>query len=295
MTSLFILGSCQDLVERPLENTEKIEKSFDKLKFLIAVNNASNNYVTERNNTKNGNNFRSIYNSDEVIYAFIDDVAAAYNSDDQWLERLPEWDEGEPLTNSITVYKNDLNPQVKTHIDNYEIAVNHIANQYENGLLTDIQAINQIKSISKARGNLINYDTQISWEERHDLSDIFYLMDEMTDDIALLLQDPTFETHRINKKWLRGLVRVVLVTAGTAAVIYGAGALIAAWKLKSLYLGHQAAFKALTLKATIGASGKLYPALTYGLGKGIITAAEKWDKDWEGVVIETKYAVKVAW
>lgn len=51
----------------------------------------------------------------------------------------------------------------------------------------------------------------------------------------------------------------------------------------------------ITKKTSIGASGKLYPALTYGLGKGAIEAVQKWDKPWEGIQKEGKYAVKAVW
>lgn len=90
-------------------------------------------------------------------------------------------------------------------------------------------------------------------------------------------------------------MRAVIVAAVTAAVIYTGAALIGTVKLKSLYLGHKAGWAAITTKTAIGASGKMYTALTYGLGKGIIGAAEKWEKEWEGLVKEAKYAVKIAW
>lgn len=40
---------------------------------------------------------------------------------------------------------------------------------------------------------------------------------------------------------------------------------------------------------------KFIQTLNNGLGKGAIEAVQKWDKPWEGIKKESKYAIKAVW
>lgn len=301
MTSLLILGSCQELQEIPMVQEESLEIKFDRLRFLGAVTSASLKYSTSLSNHHGTKYLRTIYDTDVVIRDYIENIIEGYNTPDQWYQTIPEssWNDpyhGQIFPNEITLDKSTLSPRVRMHVDNYENAINNIADQYESDAISDDQAINQIKSITKSRGNLIKSDGNISLEERGDLSDIFYLMDEVSNDLLLVLEDPSFEMGRLmNKRWFRAFVRVVLVAAVTAAVIYTGAAALSFAKIGWAGTAHKAGWAAVTKKVSIGASGKLYPGLTFGLGKGLINATQKWDDDWEGIVKEAKYSVKVAW
>ncbi|EIM73688.1 hypothetical protein A3SI_17354 [Nitritalea halalkaliphila LW7] len=181
------------------------------------------------------------------------------------------------------------------HIDQFENAMNQIADQYEKGFMSENQVRNQLKTICKNRGDVIKSDTNLSSTDRGELSDAFYVFDEITDELSLILQDPNALANGFTRtRFGRSLVRALLVAAITVAVVYTAGLAAFGIKMKSLYLGHKAAFAGLTTKTTV-AGGKMYAALTYGLGKGMIGAVQKWDEKWKGLWKKTIYAtVKVA-
>jgi hypothetical protein len=61
MTSLLILGSCQELQEIPIAQEESIEIKFDRLRFIGAVSEASKEYASELRNPVKNKNFRTIY------------------------------------------------------------------------------------------------------------------------------------------------------------------------------------------------------------------------------------------
>lgn len=308
LSSYFLIGllfftSCQEIQEQPLSKDQEItNQKFDRLVFLSAVNKATKNYREEANKTKSGKNIRSFYENENIVEDYINNIASEFNSEDLYFQTIPEatWEEpynGHIFENEAIIDKNILDPKIRMHIDEYENTINNLADQYEFGNLTDDQAINELKNLSKNKGNIIKSDLNIIQEEREDMADLFYTLDDISDDILVLFEDPSFEGQNLflKKKFFRALVRAVIVAAVTAAVIYTGAALIGTVKLKSLYLGHKAGWAAITTKTAIGASGKMYTALTYGLGKGIIGAAEKWEKEWEGLVKEAKYAVKIAW
>lgn len=303
LIGLLFFTSCQEIQERPLDiEQDTTIKKFDRLVFLSAVNKATKNYKEEANKLKSGKGFRSIYEDASLIEDYVNNIASEFNSEDLYFQTIPDasWDDpynGHIFENETILDKNILKPKIKLHIEEFENTINNLANLYENGILTDDQAINQLKAESKNRGNIIKSDSDIIDEERQDMSDLFYVLDDISDDLLLLFEDPFFENENLflKKKFFRALVRAVIVAAVTAAVIYTGAAIVGAVKLKSLYLGTKAGWAAITTKTAVGASGKLYAGLTYGLGKGIIGAAEKWDKEWEGLSKEAKYAVKIAW
>ncbi|WP_106567798.1 hypothetical protein [Cecembia rubra] len=63
--------------------------------------------------------------------------------------------------------------------------------------------------------------------------------------------------------------------------MYTAGLAAGAIKMGSVAAGHKAGIAALTTKTTI-LGGKMYSALFYGLGKGMIGAVKKWNEKWKG-------------
>jgi hypothetical protein len=110
-----------------------------------------------------------------------------------------------------------------------------------------------------------------------------------------MLQDSSITNANFFKRFVRALARTLMVAVVSAAIVYTGGLAAGVIKFKSAVLGHKLGWAAITKKVTIGASGKLYPGLMYGLGKGAIEAAQKWDKPWEGLQKEAKYAVKAVW
>jgi hypothetical protein len=300
MTVLILMGSCQELEEKPLVQEESLDAKFDRIRFLGAISKASLEYDEGLRNPIKNLNFRTVYDSDVVIHDYINNIASRLNTQDNYFKTIPEttWNNtynGQTFTNETQLDKSTLSPRVRAHIDQYENAINSVADRYENGLLTENQLKNELKTICKNRGNSIKSDGSISMAERGDIAEIFFVMDDMTDDLMLVLQDPTFENASFFKRLGRALVRVILVAAVTAAIIYTGGLAVGAWKMKSIYLGHKAGWAALTKKVSIGASGKLYPGFYYGIGKGMIGATQKWSLEWEGVGKEAKYAVKAVW
>lgn len=181
------------------------------------------------------------------------------------------------------------------HLDQFEIQGDQIANRYESGLISEGQVKSQLKSSLRSMGNAVSLDVSISSQERGYVANIFYTLDGTTDDIAILLQDPSIANASFFKRFVRALARTLLVAVVSAAIVYTGGLAAGVIKFKSAALGHKLGWAALTKKVSIGASGKLYPGLMYGLGKGAKEAMQKWDKPWEGIQKEAKYAVKAVW
>jgi hypothetical protein len=298
--AVWFLGSCQELEEEPMQLEASVEEKFDRDMFLASVHQASLEYAEGIRNPKKNINFRTVYDSDMVIHDYIESVASRMNTPQNYFKVIPEetWDDpyqGHVFTQEADLDKNTLSPRVRMHVDQLESAVDQIANRYESGLINEDQVKSQLKSSLRTMGNTVSLDFSIPSQERGDIADIFYTLDGATDDIALLLQDPAIGNASFFKRFVRALVRTILVAAVSAAIVYTGGLAAGVIKFKSAFLGHKLGWAALTKKATIGASGKLYPALTYGLGKGAIEAVQKWDKPWEGLKKEAKYAVKAVW
>jgi hypothetical protein len=300
LTGILFLGSCQEIKEIPIVLEDSLEVKFDRLMFLAAVNKATAVYVEEARNPARNKNFRTIYNTDFVVHDYIDNIASGYNSSSQWFQTLREdsWNDpynGHVFANEVFLDKNNLSPRLKMHVDSFENSLNSVANQYENGNLSDDQVLSQVKSLTKIKGNEIKSDGIIPLANRNDIADIFYLTEEMTGNILLVLENPASHNARlIDKRWFRALIRVILVAAVTAAVIYTGGAALSLLKVGSISAAKKAGLAAITKKVAVG-SGKLYPGLMYGIGKGIINAGQKWDDEWSGVLEEGKYGVKIAW
>lgn len=301
MTSLLILGSCHELQEIPIAKEESIEIKFDRLQFLGAVSEASKEYALELRNPVKNKNFRTIYDTDVVIHDYIDNIATRLNTSDDYFKTIPEssWNDpyqGQTFANEITLDKSALSPRVKIHIDNYENAINSVVNRYESGLISENQLKNELKSVCQNRGNSIKSDGNIPVADREDISEIFYVMDEMTDDLLLVLQDPAFENAFIKSRLGRALARVLLVAAVTAAIYFTGGIAASIIKAGSIHSGvFKAGLTAITKSTKIVSGGKLYSGLMMGLGKGTIQAAGRWDQPWEGITKEAKYGIKLAW
>lgn len=301
LLGLLFFTSCQEIQERPLDIKQEttIEK-FDRLVFLRAVNKATKKYQAEARDYKKSINFRSINDFEQQIEQYVEHVADGFNTNDSFFNLIPEssWDDpyqNHVFTNEATLDKNNLSPRVRLHVDQFEAALNHIADSYELDLISEIEIKEQLKTICKNRGNIIETDINLSISDREDLSDVFYILNEITDELSLILEDPIYQNGFIRTKLGRALVRTLLVAAITIAVVYTAGLVTPALKMKSLYLGHKAAMTAITTKTTV-LGGKMYSALTYGLGKGLIGGVQKWNDEWKGIGNETLYAaVKVAW
>jgi hypothetical protein len=300
LAGILFLGSCQEIEEIPIVLEDSLEVKFDRLMFLGAVNKATAVYVEEARNPDKSKNFRTIHDTDVVVHDYIDNIAAEYNTSSQWFQTLPEdsWNDpynGQVFANEVFLDKNNLSPRLKMHVDSFENSLNSVANQYENGSLTDDQVLSQVKSLTKIKGNKIKSDGIIPLANRNDIAEIFYIIEEMTGDIMLVLDNPNFHNARLfNKKWFRAVIRVILVAAVTAAVIYTGGAALSLLKVGSIGAAKKAGLAAIMKKVAVG-SGKLYLGLIYGLGKGIINAGQKWDDEWSGVLEEGKYGVKIAW
>lgn len=298
--AVLFLGSCQEMEEEPLQLEASVEEKFDRDLFLASVHQASLEYAEGIRNPKKNINFRTVYDSDVVIHDYIESVASRMNTPQNYFKIIPEetWEDpyqGHVFTQEADLDKNTLSPRVRAHVDQFEVQVDQIANRYESGLINEDQVKSQLKSSLRTMGNTVSLDFSIPSQERGDIADIFYTLDGATEDIALLLEDPSIANANFFRRFVRALARTLLIAVVSAAIVYTGGLAAGVIKFKSAVLGHKLGWAALTKKVSIGASGKLYPALTYGLGKGAIEAVQKWDKPWEGIQKEGKYAVKAVW
>jgi hypothetical protein len=298
--TVFFLGSCQELEEQPILLQAPVEEKFDRDLFLKSVHQASLDYVEGIRNPMKSLNFRTVYDSDVVIHNYIESIATRMNTPQNYFRIIPEetWNDpyqGHVFTQESTLDKNVLNPRVRMHVDQFEIQVDQIANRYESGLISEDQVKSQLKSSLRSMGNTVSLDFSVPSQERGDVANIFYTLDGATDDLAILFQDPSLANANFWKRLGRALGRALLVAAVSAIIVYTGGLAAGAIKFKSVALGHKFGWAALTKKVSIGASGKLYPGLMYGLGKGAIEAVQKWNKPWEGIQKEAKYAVKAVW
>ena len=304
--AVWFLGSCQELEEEPMQLEDSVEEKFNRDMFLASIHKASLEYAEGIRNPKKNINFRTVYDSDVVIHDYIESVASSMNTPDNYFKIIPEetWDDpyqGHVFTQEADLNKNTLSPRVRMHVDQFESVVDQIANRYESGLINEDQVKSQLKSSLRAMGNTVSLDFSIPNQERGDIADIFYTLDGATDDIALLLQDPAISNASFFKRFVRAIARTLLVAAVSAIIVYTGGFAASIIKYKAgVAVAHKAGLKAsgilaLTKKTSIGASGKLYSGLYYGLGKGTIEAVQKWDKPWEGIKKEAKYAVKAIW
>jgi len=167
-----------------------------------------------------------------------------------------------------------LSPRVQLHIDQFEHQINQIAERYESGNISDDEVKNELKRICQTRAGLIKFDANLSVANRAELSEIFYVMDAIADDVSLVLQDPSLPNGFTKSKFGRAFLRVILVAAVTVAFVYTAGLATGVVKMKSLYLAHKGGLAAITTKTKV-AGGKMYSALYYGLGKGMIGVRSK--------------------
>lgn len=299
--TVFFLGSCQELEEQPTLLETPLEEKFDRDLFLKSVHQASLEYAEGIRNPMKSLNFRTVYDSDVVIHNYIESIASRMNTPQNYFRIIPEetWQDpyqGHVFTQESTLDKAVLSPRVRMHVDQFESAVDQIANRYESGLINEDQVKSQLKSSLRSMGNTISLDFSIPSQERGDVANIFYTLDGATDDLAILFQDPSLANANFWKRMGRALGRALLVAAVSAIIVYTGGLAAGVIKLKTgIAAAHKAGIAALTKKVSIGASGKLYPGLMYGLGKGAIEAVQKWDKPWEGIRNEAKYAVKAVW
>lgn len=304
--AVLFLGSCQEMEEEPLQLEVSVEEKFDRNLFLASVHQASLEYAEGIRNPKKNINFRTVYDSDVVIHYYIESVASSMNTPDNYFKIISEetWEDpyqGHVFTQEAELDKNTLSPRVRAHVDQFEVQVDQIANRYESGLINEDQVKSQLKSSLRTMGNTVSLDFSIPSQERGDIADIFYTLDGATDDLAILLQDPSIANANFFRRFVRALARILLVAAVSAIIVYTGGFAASIIKFKAgVAAAHKAGLKAsgilgLAKKTSVGASGKLYSGLYYGLGKGAIEAVQKWDKPWEGVKKEAKYAVKAVW
>jgi hypothetical protein len=297
---LLFFSSCEHLTEAPVITEAVVEDKFNRDSFLQAINKASLEYASEIKKSKKHMSFRTVYDSDIMIHSYIERIASGFNSPSLWYKPTAEnsWPdpyEGHHFKNEAVLDKSSLTPKLKTHIDNFESSVDALVTLHENDRLTDTQAIHEIKSILNTTGNQIKTDGNLPLLDRIDLAEIFFLTNKMSEDLILVLEDASLEEHRVKSKFLRAFFRVALAVAITAAIVYTGAAALSLLKFGSVAGAHSVGTAALAGKVVIGASGKLYPALMTGIGTGLKTAGSNWEKDWQGIVKEGKYAIKIAW
>jgi len=89
MTGLLFLSSCQELDPIVPIPDEAMEISFDRSRFLSAVNKATLDYVSEINSPHRGGNFRTIYDSDAIIHDYINGIASNFNTSEYFFRTIP--------------------------------------------------------------------------------------------------------------------------------------------------------------------------------------------------------------
>lgn len=298
---LLFFSSCEKLTEAPVITEAVDEDKFNRDSFLQAINKASLEYASEIKKSKKHMNFRTVYDSDIMIHSYIERIASELNTSDNYFKLIPEntWNDpyqGNVFEHEAILDKSIISQRLNIHVEQFESQINELAERYEKDQLSENQVKNELKAASRSIGSTIDSDLYLSSQDRGDFSEIFYTLETATDDIALILKDPTSTNAFLSHRMVRALVRTILVAAVTAAIIYTGGLAVGIIKLKSgIAIAHKAGLVALTKKVSIGASGKLYAGLYFGLGKGMIEATQKWDKPWEGISKEAKYALKAVW
>lgn len=298
---LVFFSSCEKLEERPVITEVVVEEKFNRDSFLQAVNKASLEYAAEIKKSKKHLNFRTVYDSDIMIHSYIERIASGLNTTENYFKLIPEntWNDpyqGNVFEQEAILDKSIISPRLNMHLEQFEIQINEIAERYEKDQLSENQVKNELRSASRSIGSNIGSDLYLPTQDRGDFSEIFYTLETATDDIALVLSDSALTNAFFSNRMVRALVRTILVAAVTAAIIYTGGLAVGIIKLKSgIAIAHKAGLVALTKKVSIGSSGKLYAGLYFGLGKGMIEATQKWEKPWEGISKEAKYAIKAVW
>ncbi|MCH7397330.1 hypothetical protein MM236_04990 [Belliella sp. DSM 107340] len=312
MVGLLFFASCQELKEEPLaKEPESLEQKFDRLKFLSAVNKATNIYQEEARNSKKGKNFRSIYDSENRVERYIGDIADALETPNFSYNVVSgnSWDapiQGNSNIEEYTFDQSDLPINVRRHVIAYENKIDNILSRYENNQINDNQLINEIKSASTVEGNLSKNDPSLTLEDREALSEIFYSTSEMAlpiHELLLLEGNPTnaFFKSRLGRAFGRILLAVVataVVVAVPVAAVAVAKTLVTGMTLSTVKIGvaqgiGKIVAASLTKGVAIGGATKVSGALLTGLYAGVKSAGEKWDTEWKGIKEETKALVKI--
>ncbi|GHB38557.1 hypothetical protein GCM10008106_19690 [Mongoliitalea lutea] len=298
LTGLLFLGSCQELEQVEPLVEESIDTSFDRAKFLNAVNLAAGKYIANSNNDYTSLNFRRVENLEEQGIQFMNDIASEFNNENHWFNAYSSTNFDQIWNNSNHTYlsKKDLPSPVKKHIEDFESVVDKIAFDYEQGNYhNEDELISRLKSELTRKGNQISGDNNISLDVRLGISETFFLLNETFDDLGSMLKAEELENGFVNFKnrWVRAIVRTIIFVAVTTAVIYSAGTLLTSMKLGSIISGHKVGVSLIKNGITLSNGLKLY-SFKYSIGFGIIYAGKSWDKSWKGLPQELTFGVKLS-
>ena len=300
LTGLLFLGSCQELEQVEPLVEESLDASFDRAKFLSAVNLATNKNIAEINQNYHHLYFRNINDYDVRTVNFINDIAVNINTIETYyyaylIEQKNEFWLNQ-LENEVEVDFNNLDAHVKKHYDDFLNKIDVIALDYENGnYTTENELVNKIKQELTNKHQEISSDLTISAEDRLFYSNNFEMMELMTDDFISILKAESQLNGFINSnRWLRGLIRIVVVAVVFTAIVYTAGLTIKGMKMGSIIQGHKTGWALATKGGKITKNFKIYAGWKVGLGKGFYEAAKNFDKEWKGFTEESKYGVKIS-
>ena len=315
LTGLLFLGSCQELEQVEPLVEESLDASFDRAKFLNAVNIASNNLQmrTDLGRQFNELNFRTQQSTEEIIEYYITDIANNLNSTDFNFKLIDSEDGNEDDSYFFTY--DELPNSVKKYLDSYATTFDAYLQKYQNGEIEDSELIQLFKTASYQAGFNSLYDEDLDMEEKILLSNIFFTSEELVSPTYELLTCLYgAENAFFGGRFGNALGRILLGVAVGAALIAVPVTAIAITKIatkktvtwatvkigkKSTAIGYKSTMKNAMLSGIKGQNLATTGALSGGLYAGWYNASKYINEDWKGwdkeIVNTLKYKFKFLW
>ncbi|MFC0656467.1 hypothetical protein [Mongoliitalea lutea] len=176
LTGLLFLGSCQELEQVEPLVEESLDASFDRERFLNAVNIASNNLQmrTDLGRQFNELNFRTQESIELELDRYINDLVVNLNSDDYNLYFYHDETEFEVGDEIFTATFDDIPDYIKSLLTDFGDKLEIIVQKYDRGELNDQQVIQSFKNISYQEGLASLYNENLSLEEKSIISNSFF-------------------------------------------------------------------------------------------------------------------------
>lgn len=311
LTGVLFLGSCQEIDQVEPIVEESLDASFDRERFLNAVNIASLNLLmrTDHNRQFTGLNFRMQQSLEYELDRYINDLANNLNSDEYNLSFYQDEKDFEIGDEVYTATFDDIPQYIKSHLLDFSEKLDLIIQKYEKGELNEQQVIQLFKKTSYHEGITTLYGENLSNEEKRIISNIFFTTEELIDPShELLLGFYNADNAFLRGKFVRALGRVALgivigaVIAIVPVLFVTLPKIIATKGIGFSTVYFKGSFGVANIYKTVFLKGlkvtKLYqsPYILYGFTGGLANAIKSYDKEWQSwdkeVVNSVKYKVK---
>jgi len=302
--ALFPVYACTDQASsvKPQTNLSlsevqtKFSLSPEKTQLLRMTKEVIETHLNNERGKSSLGNRRELLNSE----SFMLDVASRINSEEftftpiqtaNWNE--PVFDNQFGLDTEYEFTVDDLSVPVRNHLNQFTNRLDVIANQHEDGLMTEEQAIELVKAECKLAGNNAFTNSAFTEMERNAMAEVFYLTEELSLPLANYVEEYALANGLAERGFFRRLgrafLRVVVAVAVTAAIIavpvaavVGVKALAGATIKIGAVKGFGSIMKASVIKGKIGGI-KTYSPILSGMYAGIKNAEKNWDKPWQGL------------